>query len=73
MDVENGTAEIVEQHSNGHYVHVTMTSVHDVARFLVAALDIDIDTWPNEFRMSGDRITVAQIVQWAAAIKGKYL
>ncbi|KAF8857786.1 isoflavone reductase family protein-like protein [Acephala macrosclerotiorum] len=70
MDVENGTAEVVERHSNGHQVHVTMTSIYDVARFLVAALDIDLDRWPGEFRMSGDRITVAQIVQWAESIKG---
>ncbi|KUJ18018.1 NAD(P)-binding protein [Mollisia scopiformis] len=70
MDVENGTAEVVEQHSDGRPVNVTMTSINDVARFVVAALDLDIDTWQDEFSMSGDRISVAQIVQWAESIKG---
>lgn len=72
MDVENGTAEVVEQHSDGRPVHVTMTSVNDVARFVVAALDLDIDQWQDEFRMSGDRISVAQILQWAESIRGMF-
>jgi len=70
MDVENGTAEVVEQHADGRPVHVAMTSVNDVARFVVAALELNIDDWPDEFKMSGDRISVAQIVQWAESVRG---
>lgn len=70
MDIEAGTAEVVEQHSDGRPVSIAMTSINDVARYLVAALDLDIDTWPDELRISGDRLTVQQIVQWAESIKG---
>lgn len=73
IDVENGTAEVVEQHSDGRPVSVAMTSINDVARFVVAALDLDIDNWQDEFRMSGDRISVSQILQWAESIKGMFI
>jgi hypothetical protein len=70
MDVELSTAEVVEQDTHGRPINVSLTSVYDVARFLVAALDLDIQTWPNEFRMQGDRRTVAEIIQWAESVKG---
>jgi hypothetical protein len=70
MNVEAGTAEIVEISAGGHPVRLVLTSITDVARFLVAALEIDLNTWPEEFRMQGDRRTVTEIVQWAGMIKG---
>jgi len=70
MNVDTSTAEIVELNASGQPIHVCMTSVWDVARFLVAALDLNPQTWPEEFRMQGDRRTVGEIVQWAEAVKG---
>ncbi|KAL3422610.1 isoflavone reductase [Phlyctema vagabunda] len=70
MDVEYSTAEVVEYHSNGSPVNVCMTSVNDVARFMVAAIELDVSTWPAEFRMQGDRLSVSTVLQSAEAIKG---
>lgn len=72
MDVEASTAEIVERQSGGQPVAISLclTSVYDVAQFLVAALDIRLQNWPAEFRMQGDRRTVAEVLQWAESVKG---
>ncbi|KAE9375496.1 isoflavone reductase family protein-like protein [Stipitochalara longipes BDJ] len=72
MDVEASTAEIVERQSGGQPVPINLclTSVYDVAQFLVAALEISLQNWPAEFRMQGDRRTVAEVLQWAESVKG---
>ena len=70
MNVELSTAEVVERNSTGQHVFLCLTSVNDVGRFVVAALDLDPSTWPGEFRMHGDRRTVAEVLQWAEAAKG---
>ena len=70
MDVGNSTAEIVERNAAGRSIHLCLTSANDVARFLVAAIELGIDTWQAEFRMAGDRRTVAEVVQWAEHLKG---
>jgi hypothetical protein len=71
MDVALATAETVEQRVDGTPAYVAMTSVYDVARFVVAAVEqLDLENWPAEFRLSGDRRTVAEIVQWAETVRG---
>jgi len=72
MDVEASTAEIVERQSGGQAAAISLclTSVYDVAQFLVAALDLGVQNWPAEFRMQGDRRTVAEVLQWAESVKG---
>lgn len=70
MDMEHNTAAIVEYHSNGEPVNISMTAVDDVGRFVAAALALDLDSWPAEFRMRGDRRTVNEIIRWGETIKG---
>ena len=70
MDVEMSTAEVVERHSNGHDIHVCLTSVNDVARFVVAALALNPNSWPAEFRMRGERRTVREVLHWAEVVRG---
>ncbi|KAE9374643.1 isoflavone reductase family protein-like protein [Stipitochalara longipes BDJ] len=70
MDIEASTAEVVEEDREGNPIHLNLTSMYDVARFLVAALDLSLDSWPQEFRMSGERRTVGEVLQWAEAVKG---
>ncbi|RAL64029.1 hypothetical protein DID88_003217 [Monilinia fructigena] len=70
MNMETNTAEIVEYNTVGNPISVSMTSVHDLARFIVAALDLDQCVWPIEFRMQGDRKTVTEIVQYVEVVKG---
>ncbi|KAG4031741.1 hypothetical protein MFRU_008g01030 [Monilinia fructicola] len=71
MNMETNAAEIVEYSTAGYPISVSMTSAHDLARFIVAALDLDQRIWPIEFRMQGDRKTVTEIVQYAEAVKGQ--
>ncbi|KAF4630909.1 hypothetical protein G7Y89_g7224 [Cudoniella acicularis] len=70
MDVQNGTAQIVEFHASGQPIYISMTSVYDVARFVTAAMDLGIDNWPTEFRLRGDRRSITEITEWGAAVKG---
>lgn len=67
LDLENNTGEVA---AAGESIYICMTSVADVAQFLVAALDLGIQTWPSEFRMRGDRLTQTEIVRYAEAVKG---
>jgi len=73
MDIGAGTAEIVESTTAGQPTTISMISVNDVGRFLVAAIALDPQTWPGEFRMQGDRRTVTEVLQWAEAVRGENL
>jgi hypothetical protein len=70
MDVGQSTAEIVERNMAGRPIYVSMISANDVARFLVAAIEMGPDNWPGELRMTGERRTISEVVHWAEAIKG---
>jgi hypothetical protein len=70
MNVRSGTAEIVERTTSGQPIYVSLTSVHDLGQFMIAALGLGLQSWPAEYRMSGERLTVTQILQWAAAVRG---
>lgn len=62
VDFNNATAEYVERDARGHSVRVCLTSVYDVARFVVAAIEIGPGNWPREFTMRGDRMSVRDLV-----------
>ncbi|KAK7413401.1 hypothetical protein QQX98_007703 [Neonectria punicea] len=62
LDLNSQTAEIVEKDPGGHTVRICMTSVYDLAQFVVAALDLGPANWPREFTMRGDRMSVRDIV-----------
>lgn len=68
MDIRNRKAHIPFYNNNGQLVHICMTSAEDVARFLVAALDLP--QWPTEFRIQGDRMSVSEIVEIAETMRG---
>ena len=70
MDVGASTAEVVERTLAGQPTTISMISVNDVGRFMAAAIELDPQTWPGEFRMAGDRRTVTEVLQWAEAVKG---
>jgi hypothetical protein len=70
LDIERNTGEVVEHNRSGQPVHLCLTSIADVARFVIAALDLGISRWPGEFRMRGDRRTVTQIIEYAEELKG---
>jgi hypothetical protein len=73
MDIENSTAEIVARTSSSGRdvpIYISLVSAHDVGRFIAAAIELDPTSWPGEFRMSGDRRSVAEVLQWAEAVRG---
>ncbi|KAF4449279.1 hypothetical protein F53441_7441 [Fusarium austroafricanum] len=74
LDMGSYTAEYVEKNPRGHTVRVCMTSVDDVAQFVVAAIDMGPASWPHEFTMRGDRLSVRDIVgQCSRALNGKLI
>lgn len=70
IDIGQNVVECVEQDAQGRPVSICMTSLSDVAQFVVAALDLNINQWPAEWRMRGDRLTVTKIIEYAETIKG---
>jgi hypothetical protein len=70
MDVGLSTAKVVENTASGRPIYISMMSVHDVGRFIIAALELGIQNWPEEFTMQGDRRTVADVLRWAESVKG---
>lgn len=70
VDIGNGTADIVETNALGRPVQVCMTSVDDVARFVAAALELGPGTWPREFKMRGDRMSVRDIFAKCSNVRG---
>jgi nucleoside-diphosphate-sugar epimerase len=66
IDMKNHVAAIP---GDGN-VPVTFTYSYDLARFVVAALDLD--EWPEESRVVGDTLTWNEFVTLAEEIRGKY-
>ncbi|OJJ70460.1 hypothetical protein ASPBRDRAFT_180355 [Aspergillus brasiliensis CBS 101740] len=64
LDVENNVAAIP---GDGN-MPVTFTYTFDIARFLVAALDLE--RWPREFRIVGDELTFNELLKLAEEVKG---
>jgi hypothetical protein len=61
-------AEVPYASIAGPPVYVCMTSISDIARAVVAALDLN--SWPKAFQLRGDRLTVEQIVGIAEQVRG---
>ena len=55
--------------SNQPDVAICMTSIRDVARFVTKA--IDLQTWPLELRMCGERVTVHNLVILVQRLRSK--
>lgn len=70
MDVANMSAQAPAYDSNNQpNVTVCMTSVADVARFVTRA--IEMPRWPAELHMSGERLTVQQLLLVVRHLKSK--
>lgn len=68
MDFRNRRAQIPYLNTAGQPATICMTSAHDVARMVVAALDLP--SWPREFRLRGERLTVRDVVAIAEEVQG---
>jgi hypothetical protein len=70
VNVNEATAEIVETNAQGRPAQVVLTSVYDVARFVAAAIEMGPETWPREFKMRGDHMSVRDIVATCSGVRG---
>ena len=70
VDVGEATADIVETNSSGRTAHVSLTAIDDVARFVAAAIELGVETWPREFKMRGDRLSVRDIFATCSNVRG---
>ncbi|EEH09466.1 conserved hypothetical protein [Histoplasma capsulatum G186AR] len=68
MNVRTMKAEVPYFNASGAPVFVCMTSAQDLARYIVAALDLP--QWETEFRICGDRMTLGDIVSEAELMRG---
>lgn len=68
MDFRQQRAQITCLNNAGHPAMVCMTSARDVARFVVAALDLP--SWPREFRIRGERMNVREVVAVGEEVQG---
>ncbi|KAM3545703.1 hypothetical protein ARSEF1564_001345 [Beauveria bassiana] len=68
-DINNGIAEYASRDADGHSVKICLTSVLDVVRFVIAAVDLDPSTWPAEFTMRGDRMKLTEVVDAISAAR----
>ena len=69
VDVNSATAEYAERDSKGRTVRICLSSVYDVVRFLVAAIDLGTEKWPTEFTMRGDRMTLRELVDTCSFVR----
>ncbi|PNY25798.1 Uncharacterized protein TCAP_04278 [Tolypocladium capitatum] len=69
VDVNSATAEYAERDSKGRTVRICLSSVYDVVRFLVAAIDLGTEKWPSEFTMRGDRMTLRELVDTCSFVR----
>ncbi|KAI1344742.1 isoflavone reductase [Xylariaceae sp. FL0016] len=69
VNIRSGTAELPATNVHGRVVNVTMTSALDVARFVAAAVDLGIESWPREFRMRGAKLTPQRIQELCSEVR----
>ncbi|CAI6332742.1 unnamed protein product [Periconia digitata] len=55
--------------SSQNLAYLNLTSVYDVARFVVRALNMP--SWPREMSMSGDRMSVNQLIEVMQLCRGR--
>lgn len=69
LDINNATAIYTNKNAGGHRVYISLTSAYDLARFIVAALDIGPGNWPKEYMLRGDRLSVDQLVSTCSQLQ----
>jgi len=73
VNITDRQAEIVACNAHGRPAQVSLTSVHDVARFVTSAIELGLAHWPREFRMRGDTMTLEALVRTCSDVRGGML
>lgn len=73
VDLRAGKAMIPVIPDGQEEVVVCMTSVRDVARYIVAAMQAynDMTVWPTEFRFYTERMTMSELLNTCSRARGK--
>ncbi len=61
-DINQAIADYTPRDGRNNSVKICLTSVLDVVRFVIAAIDLGPATWPTEFTMRGDRKSLREVV-----------
>lgn len=70
IDVGQGVAEVPEATPQGRPITMILTSAVDVARFVAAAVELGIETWPREWKMRGARLTTQRLHEICSEVRG---
>lgn len=70
IGLKNGIAEL-PQKDDGSWPRITMTSMKDVGRFVVASLNLPSGKWEENMTMAGDTLTMGELLAHAEAITGR--
>lgn len=68
VGLKNGIAELPVK-DDGGWPRITFTSLRDVGKFVAAALDLP--EWEEEMGMSGDTLTMGELLDCAEAVTGR--
>ena len=71
MNYRRRAAQLPYNTSNGHSASVSMIGARDLAQAVVGALDLS--SWPREYRVRGERMSVRDLVAVAEQVQGKSL
>lgn len=69
-DLRNMTAVAPVYNDTNSYSYICLTSIYDVAKFVVRSLDIP--HWPVEMSMCGERMSVHALIELIKACRGRY-
>ena len=70
LNVRQCAAGIPARFQDGCPIMISMISLRDLARAVVAALGLQ--SWPHEFRVRGDRMCLNQLVEAASIMRGRH-
>ena len=71
MNYRRRAAQLPYNTSNGHSASVSMIGARDLAQAVVGALSLS--SWPREFRVRGERMSIRDLVAVAEQVQGKSL
>jgi hypothetical protein len=67
-DLRNTTAVAPVWDAADNYSYICLTSIHDVAKFVVRSLSIP--SWPSEMSMCGERISIYDLIELIKTCRG---
>ncbi|RPB12147.1 NAD(P)-binding protein [Morchella conica CCBAS932] len=70
-DIDKGKARIPVLDNADTDIYICLTAVEDVGRFVARCLDIE--DWPDQLRMCGERLTLSELVKTIEEIRGQAL